>query len=66
MCWNYDFQVFFFYAWFLRGIVASGSEILHKNFTLFTKVSFAAPNSDTLFECTVSDKGASFMFGITV
>ena len=46
----------FFYAWFLRGIVASGLETLHKNFTLFTKVSFAAPYSDTLFECTVSGK----------
>ena len=47
---------FLFYAWFLRGIVASGLEILHKNFTLLTKVSFAAPYSDTLFECAVSGK----------
>ena len=35
----------FFYAWFHRGI-ALGSEILNKNFTLFTKVSFVAPYSD--------------------
>ena len=29
-----------------RGMVASGSEILNKNFTLFTKVSFVAAYSD--------------------